>query len=313
MSRFENKVVFITGGTSGIGLATAVAFAREGATHVIVCGRTPEKWNQAQEYINKNLSSNQKIIEYIQCDVRVEQQVHDIIKLIFEMYGHLDICFNNAGISPKMDDDITKSTFMSDVDSTGSIFYILPPPEPYSTVSLPVDDSQRTSATLFRESPIATSFLGVFYCLKWELSYIYGYQPKDLPVAIINTSSRNGVVPGEERALYSAAKAAIISLTKSVGTQAIQRSIKDKRAPIRINAVSPGPIDTPLMRAIMGTGEEYILNSIKGVPIQRMGKPEEIAPTVLFLADEFQSSYYIGSNLIVDGGSTASPVIPICK
>ncbi len=255
---FQDKVVLITGGTSGIGLATAVQFAANGAAHVIVCGRNPSKWEAAQSYIKNNLSDSEiKTIEYIPCDVRIEAQIKKLIEDIFKKYKRLDICFNNAGVQPgdfTLKANIMMMEFDSLIDKDGSILYRLPPPQPTSPCLQdnscpPILNTQHTNASPFAESPIATSIFGVFYSLKWELKYILEMQPKELPVAIINTSSRNGIIPDPHRPIYAGAKAFIISLTRGTSNQIAQQVVNEKRAAIRINAISPGPVDTPLERA----------------------------------------------------------------
>lgn len=328
--RFKDKVVFITGGTSGIGLATAVEFAAQGAKHVIVVGRRKSKWDHAQKYIASKLSSElQNIIEYWPCDVRVEEQVKNTVAKIFEKYNRLDICFNNAGVQPGVvtgadSGFITSMFFDSSIDIDGSITYRLPPPQPDSPAKYAtnhIQDTQQTPASPYCESEIATSCLGVFYCLKWQIHYILEKQLKDLPVSIINTSSRNGLLPDSHRPLYAASKAFILALTKSVANQVAQRSRKENRAMIRVNAVCPGPIDTPLEFTAYGVPEEnqteeqykdYVKSATIGVPMLRTGKPEEIAPTILFLADPKTSSYVTGASFSVDGGHTGAPLLCAC-
>jgi len=328
-SRFQDKVVFISGGTSGIGLATAVQFALEGAAHIIVCGRRKSKWDDAQKYIAQKLSPQQKnTIEYWPCDVRVEAQVKKIIAELFDKFGRLDVCFNNAGVQPGVvtgadSGFITGMFFESSIAADGSIIYRIPPPQPESgaefqnTVREP---TQMTAASPFCESELATSCIGVFYCLKWEVHYIFEKQPKDLPVSIINTSSRNGVLPDSHRPLYASSKAFILAITKSVSNQIAQKAISEKRAMVRVNAVSPGPIDTPLEFAAFGATagnqeqyKTYVKAAAVGVPMRRTGQPEEIAPTVLFLADPVSSSYITGANICVDGGHTGSPLLCACE
>lgn len=323
--RFQDKVVFISGGTSGIGLATAVQFALEGAAHVIVCGRRKSKWMDAQKYIDEKLSGTQKnCIEYWPCDVRVEDQVQKTIAKIFDEYGRLDVCFNNAGVQPGVvtgadSGFITDMFLQSSIAEDGSIIYRIPPPQPDSGAEFQHaarEATQTTPASPFTESEIATSCIGVFYCVKWEVYYSFAKQPKDLPVSIINTSSRNGVLPDSHRPLYASSKAFILALTRSVSNQVAQKSFAEKRAMIRVNAVSPGPIDTPLefaaYGATMGDPQQYkayAKAAAVGVPMRRTGQPEEIAPTVLFLGDPATSSYITGANICVDGGHTGSPLL----
>lgn len=291
---FTNQIVLVTGGTSGIGLATAIAFCNAGAAKVIVVGRTVEKWHRAQPQLPA-----EHVIEYWPCDVRVEAQVRDIISNIFSKYNRLDVCFNNAGVQPVNDGDITKLEFDSFIEDNGSIHFYLP-------AIGECDPSQQTPISRYCESALATSIFGIFYSIKWELWHIYRYQPKHLPVAIINTSSRNGILPDPHRPLYAGAKAFIIALTKSVATQAAEKVLQQQRASIRINAVAPGPIDTPLERAAFPNGIE---TSAIGVPMNRVGQPSDIAKAVLFLANTNQSGYITGTVLAVDGGYTGSPII----
>lgn len=294
MSDFTDQVILVTGGTSGIGLATAIAFSSAGAAHVIVVGRSQEKWDLAESQLPK-----QHVIEYWPGDVRLEFQIRDIIAEIFTRYRRLDVCFNNAGVQPVGDGNITELEFDSLEYDDGAIAFYLPGPGHCGS-------TQTTSISQYCESPLATSVFGVFYSLKWELWHIYRYQPRDLPVAIINTSSRNGILPDPHRPLYAGAKAFIIALTKSVASQAAQKAQQQGRASIRINAVAPGPIDTPLERAAFPDG---IQTSAIGVPLNRVGQPSDIAKAVLFLANPNQSGYITGTTLSVDGGYTAAPII----
>lgn len=319
---FKDNIVLITGGTSGIGLATAVQFANAGAAHVIVCGRNKSKWDEAQTYINAHLTPEQaKNIDYWPCDVRVEAQVQSMIQRIFSEYGRLDVCFNNAGVQPgdaSQGGDIESFEFESMVGEDGSLLYRMPPPQPTSPCLKegscpPIIPTQHTAVSPYAENPMATSIFGIFYCLKWEMKYIFENQPKHLPVAIINTSSRNGIIPSPNRPLYAASKAFILSMTRSLSSQAAQRVVKEGRAAVRINAVSPGPIDTPLERAAFpGTDAEFNEKAMVGVPMQRVGKPEEIAAAVLFLANPNAASYITGADLPIDGGDVAAPYAKPC-
>lgn len=322
----QDKVIFITGGTSGIGLATAAKFALEGAAHVIACGRRESKWLAAQSYLQENLPKDLIAkIQYWPCDVRVEQQVQETIKKIFDTFGRLDVCFNNAGVQPGIVTNpdsgfIGDIQFMSEIADDGSILFRIPPPQPSSpqnVTNTPRNATQETAASPFTESELATSCIGMCYCLKWEMHYIFERQPKELPVSIINTSSRNGVLPDARRSLYAASKAFIIAITKSVANQVAQKSKRENRQVVRVNAISPGPVDTPLEFAAYGLNfpdnkseyDKYAAAAAIGVPMQRTAQPEEIAPTVLFLADHNASSYITGANISVDGGHTGSPLL----
>lgn len=310
-SQFDSQVVFITGGTSGIGLETAVQFAKAGAAHIIVCGRHESKWLKAQDYIKLKLKKEQaKIIEYLPCDIRVESQVKQLIDGIYDKYGRLDVAFNNAGVQPG---DVTSSGkveefgFPSKLTSDGTLIYSLKTPNKTHADWKKNLKTQSTTISSYRESPIATNVFGTFYCLKWEIAYAFKRQPKELPVSIINVSSRVGTLPSPSRPLYSAAKAFVNSLTRSLSSQAAQRSVETGHAMVRVNTIAPGPVDTPLERAAF-PGKSFN-KAMAGVPMQRIASPEDIAPAVLFLADYKQSNYITGVILPIDGGHVASPLL----
>lgn len=307
--RFKEQVVFITGGTSGIGLATAAAFAKEGAKQIIVCGRHETKWQKAQPYLKQHLTEDmRKRIHYTPCDVRVESDLKHIIEQIYDTYGRLDVAFNNAGVQPG---DVSTSGHIEDFgfpskrDDNGDVIYSLATPKHAQWKKNHPTQSTRISD--YRESPIATSVLGTFYSIKWEMAYAFKQQPKNIPLAIINVSSRVGTLPAPSRPLYSASKAFINSLTRSLSAQAAERSIEDKRAMVRVNTIAPGPVDTPLERAAF-PGNSFE-SAKKGVPMQRVASAEEIAEAVLFLADNKQSSYITGAILPIDGGHVAAPLL----
>ena len=241
----------------------------------------------------------------------------------------MDVAFNNAGVQPGVMTE-SNSGFITDlfldsfVTPDGSITYSIPPPQPQSFAQQnniqpenlekekKLHPSESTSASPFRESEIATSCIGTFYCMKWEVKYAFD---RGTPLCVVNTSSRNGVLPDSHRPLYAASKAFILSLTRSVSNQVATRCIKEGRSMIRINSISPGPIDTPLEFAAYGVDGPtpvYVKNASVGVPMHRTGRVGEIAPTVLFLADDEKSSYITGANISIDGGNTASPFLCPC-
>lgn len=292
---FNDKIILIMGGTTGIGLAAAVLFCQQGAKKVVVCGRTVEKWQQSQKTLSL---ACRKIIEYIQCDIRIEMEVKHLIQKIFDVYGAIDVCFNNAGVSPSgnysIDGDITKTEFHSYKDTHGTIHYSL------GNNHCPISQQSRISSSC--ESPLATNIIGMFYCLKWELHFIYQRQPKNRPVSIINTSSVQGsdpIVP-IENPLYAASKAFIDNLTISIATQAARYCIANHRAMIRVNAIAPGPTDTPLERAMYY--KQGIVKAALRTAIKKVATPTQIAYLVLFLANNHQSENITGSILPIDGG-----------
>jgi len=138
-------------------------------------------------------------------------------------------------------------------------------------------------------------------------SIVRARSPSASSVFIINTTDRTGILPDPRRPLYAGAKAFIITVTGSMASQAAEKCTKLGRAPICINSITPGPIDTPLERAIYPNNFEQTASV--GVPMARVGTPDEIASTVLFLADNAMSSYITGTNISVDGGYTGSPII----
>lgn len=336
-NRFKDYVVLIFGGTSGIGLATAIEFINEGASVVIISGRSEGKWSRAKEKINEYcdkkivsveeniINFEDSILEYAPCDVRLSDNVKNLIELVIEKYKNINVYFNNAGVQPVWGDgdgdDITKLNLESYVDTDGSIIYRIPPPQPSSENTLidPNTKNCSTPTSIFCENPIATSAIGMFYCLKWEMHYVF-QQESDIPVSIINTSSRNGInIPSDSRPLYAASKAFIHSLTQTIATQAAKKGLLHKRS-VRVNCIAPGPILTALeIPLFVETNDpfkelsEEEMNEFNskgkiGVPLGRTGLTSEITPTVLFLADPRQSSYITGATISIDGGYTASPV-----
>ncbi|MGE0666754.1 MAG: SDR family NAD(P)-dependent oxidoreductase [Sphingomonadales bacterium] len=242
--RFAGKAVLITGGTSGIGAATAKAFAAEGAK-VVICGRREAQGKETEAAI-RAAGGN---CTYIQADVREEPQVRSLVDATVAAHGGIDIAFNNAGI---------EGPFKGFTEA-------------------PVD------GTMGYHDTIRTNLDGVFYGIRHELRVML---PKKAGV-IVNTASIAGSNSLSGNPTYAASKHGVIGLTRS----AAKAHVKDG---IRVVSVSPGAVDTPLLRRALGGN----------MPTGRIGKPEEIAALVLNLAAP-EAAYITGGDYVIDGGSTA--------
>ena len=242
--RFEGKTVLITGGTSGIGAATAKAFAAEGAK-VVICGRR-ETLGKETEAAIRAAGGN---CTYIQADIREEPQVASLVDATVKLHGGIDVVHNNAGI---------EGPFRSFNES-------------------PLD------GTMGYHDTIRTNLDGVFYGIRHALRVM-------LPMkagVIVNTASIAGSNSLAGNPTYAASKHGVIGLTRS----ASKAHSKDG---IRVVSVSPGAVDTPLLRRALGGN----------MPSGRIGKPEEIAALVLNLAAP-ESAYISGADFTIDGGATA--------
>jgi NAD(P)-dependent dehydrogenase (short-subunit alcohol dehydrogenase family) len=246
----NTPVVLITGALTGIGRATALAFASDGA-QVVASGRRPELGHA----LAKELRSLGAEAEFLRADVRLEDEVRRLIDQTLELFGRLDVAVNNAGTEGKLG-PITEQT----VDDYRSVF-----------------DS---------------NVLGVLLCLKHELRAMLPQKHG----SIVNISSTYGRRGGVGTSLYSASKHAVEGLTQSAALEAAA-------AGIRVNAVAPGPIDTDMLSRFAGTAERK-LGISKRVPLQRLGKPQEIAQAIVFLSSD-KAGFVTGQVFGVDGGSLA--------
>jgi NAD(P)-dependent dehydrogenase (short-subunit alcohol dehydrogenase family) len=256
MKSFQDKVALITGGSSGIGRATAIAFAREGAKVVV----TSRRENEGKETVRliKEVGSEGL---FIRTDVSKEVDVKAMVEETVKAYGHLDYAFNNAGIE-------------------GNIAPL---------AEQTVDDY---------ESVLGINVRGVFLSMKYEIPQML----KNGGGAIVNMSSVLGLIGFPGTALYVASKHAVLGLTKSA-------ALEYAKSGIRINAVSPGAIETDMVDRFVGkvgVGKEGELRQQVAAmhPIGRMGKPEEIASAVLYLCSD-GASFVTGQTLALDGGFTA--------
>ncbi|HET9606697.1 MAG TPA: glucose 1-dehydrogenase [Nitrospira sp.] len=248
---FENKVALVTGAASGLGLATAKAFAESGAAVVLA------DWNEgAVRSAAEQLASKGHKTLAIHCDVADDAQVEAMVDQAVATFGRLDAAYNNAGV---------QNNIAEAADATR-------------------DDFDRVMSINLR---------GVWSCMKFELRQML----KQEGGAIVNCSSIGGLVGGAKRGTYQASKHGVLGLTKSA---AIDYAAKG----IRINAVCPGLIHTPMAEQMMAAGQADALNAmLKDVPIGRLGRSDEIASAVLWLCSD-AASLMVGHALVVDGGYT---------
>lgn len=243
LQRLKDQVAIITGASRGIGKATAIALAEEGAKVVVNYASS----SQAAEEIVKNIIDAGGDAIAIQADVSQQEQVETMIKATTDKWGRIDILVNNAGI--------TRDTLI---------------------LRMKLEDWQ---------SVINLNLTGVFLCCKAVSKIML----KQRSGRIINISSVAGQMGNPGQANYSAAKAGVIGLTKTLAKEFASRGVT-------VNAVAPGFIETDMTS---GLEADEIL---KAIPLNRYGKPEEIAGMIRFLAADTASNYITGQVFNVDGG-----------
>jgi NAD(P)-dependent dehydrogenase (short-subunit alcohol dehydrogenase family) len=245
VNRLDGKVAVVTGGNSGIGLATAQRLHKEGA-RVAITGRDPKTLDSAVSAIGSGTVA-------IQSDVSILSDIDRLFSTVTAQLGKIDVLFANAGVGKFA---------------------------PYTAAQ----------EALFDEL-FAINVKGVFFTLQKAIPHL-----NDGASVILNTSvvSTKG---NENMGIYAATKAAVRSLARTAATELQSRGI-------RVNAVAPGPIATPIFGR-SGMTQEQIEGFKAGiaarVPMQRIGRPEEIASAVAFLASD-DASYITGIELNVDGG-----------
>ena len=242
---FNGKVAVITGGASGIGLATARKLLSEGAKVVLV------DWNENVGDIAKTLNND---VLGIRCDVSSDTDVQKCVNEVIEKFGHIDFLVANAGIGGG----------------------------PNKAHEVSVDEWTKV---------IGVNQTGVFLMNKYVISEML----KNGGGAIVNTSSMYGLVGTTMSFAYSASKGAINQMTRSL-------ALTYARDNIRVNAVAPGYVDTPILAKVPKDMKDAMANQL---PIGRLGKDEEIANLICYLLSD-DATFITGAIVPIDGGFTAA-------
>ncbi|UCR90089.1 3-oxoacyl-ACP reductase [Mycetocola spongiae] len=252
-NRLEGRSAVITGGASGIGLATARRLAAEGA-HVVIADIDPASGERAAAEVGGI---------FVRVDVTNEEEVKNLYQVTFDTYGSVDIAFNNAGISPADDASILETG----IDAWRR-----------------VQDVNLTS---------------VYYCCKYALPFMQR-QGKG---SIINTASFVAVMGAATSQIsYSASKGGVLAMSRELG-------VEFARQGIRVNALCPGPVNTPLLKELFAKDPEKAARRLVHIPLGRFAEPEELAAAVAFLASD-DSSFMTANTFLVDGGISGAYVTP---
>jgi NAD(P)-dependent dehydrogenase (short-subunit alcohol dehydrogenase family) len=253
-SRLEGRVAVVTGGASGIGLASVRRLAAEGAK-VVVGDLDPAAGKAAADEVGGL---------FVSTDVTSESEVENLFQQAYDTFGSVDIAFNNAGISP---------------------------PEDGSILETGLDAWRKVQEV---------NLTSVYLCCKSAIPYMQR-QGKG---SIINTASFVAVMGAATSQIsYSASKGGVLAMSRELG-------VEFARQGIRVNALCPGPVNTPLLKELFAKDEERANRRLVHVPMGRFGEPEEIAAAVAFLASD-DSSFITANTFLVDGGISGAYVTPL--
>ncbi len=250
--KLQDKVAVITGAASGIGRATALLFAREGARVVVADWDKSGGSRIAEEIVEAGGEA-----VFVRTDVSQADDVRSLINAAVEAYGRLDVLFNNAGVEGEL----------------------------VPTADCSLENWDRV---------ISINLKGVFLGMKYAIPHMVSNGGG----TIINNASVAGVVGFAGLPAYCASKGGVIQLTKAA-------ALEYAKAGLRVNAICPGVIATPMVERVLGDSEEMKKTFEALEPVGRFGTAEEVARLALFLAAE-DSSFCTGAPFIVDGGFVAA-------
>ncbi len=244
--RLEGKTAVIVGGNSGIGLASAEAFVREGA-RLLITGRNPETLKAAAEQAGPGVAT-------VRCDIARLPDIEALAAAAAEALGRVDVLFINAG---------------------GGRF-------------TPIEAVTEEDYDALMDGNLK----GVFFTLQKFLPLLPD------PASVILTSSIGWLKGLPTNSVYAASKAGVRALGRNAAAELVGRGV-------RVNVISPGPVETPIIERTAGLPKEAVPamreQMIRNVPMNRMGRPEEVAATAVFLASD-ESSFITGIDILVDGG-----------
>jgi NAD(P)-dependent dehydrogenase (short-subunit alcohol dehydrogenase family) len=254
VGRLDGKVAVITGAASGIGRASARRFAAEGA-HVVVADLDDAGGTALAKEIDGL---------YVHADVTDADDVQEMYATAVERFGGLDVCFNNAGISPPDDDSILE---------TG------------------IDAWRRVQEV---------NLTSVYLCCKYGIPHLLDRGRG----SVINTASFVAVMGAATSQIsYTASKGGVLAMSRELGVQFARQGV-------RVNALCPGPVNTPLLQELFATDAERAARRLVHIPMGRFAEPEEIAAAAAFLASD-DASFITASSFLVDGGISGAYVTPL--